>query len=248
MEQTVEIEQVKTKALTFPDQAKTIVVRDQESLGLANQFFLEIRALRKEIASVFDPIINKQKEAKRKADEARAEAVFQKDKAEAPLVVAEAYLNGQITDYKREQDRKRAEEEERNRQEAIKVEMERRKKEEETRLAQAVELEKSGAHQEADALIEENIEAQAEPVQVYVPPPQTEKVELNGMSTVTTWHAEVTDLKALCLAVGQGRCPLAYVEANLPALNKQATSLQSEMKIPGVKAVSVTKARITGRR
>jgi len=84
-------------------------------------------------------------------------------------------------------------------------------------------------------------------MQVYVPPPSTPKVELNGMAMVTTWHAEVVDIKALCLAVGQGRCPTAYVEANLPALNKQAISLKGEMRIPGCKAVSETKSRPTGR-
>lgn len=246
--ETVEIEQVKAKAITFPEQAKAIIVRDQKSLGLANQFFLDIRSLRKEIASYFDPIIEAAKEAKRKADNARAEAVSQKERAEAPLVVAEAYLNGQITDYKREQDRIRQEEEERLRQKAIKEEMERRKKEEDARMKQAAALEKAGAKEEAEALIEETIQAQEEPMQVYVAPPSTPKVELNGMATVTTWHAEVTSLKELCLAVGQGKCPTSYVLANMPTLNSLAVHLNKEMRIPGVKAVSETKSRPTGRR
>jgi len=242
-----EIEQIKAKAITFPDQAKAIVVRDQKSLGLANQFFLNIRALRKEIASYFDPIIEAAKEAKRKADHTRAEAVSQKERAEAPLVVAEAYLNEQITDYKWEQDRIRAEEEEKNRLEAIKIEAERRQKEEDDRLAQAAELEAVGATEEAEALVNEAIEEKEKPLEVYVPPPATPKVELNGMTMVTNWHAEVVSLKELCLAVGQGKCPLAYVEANMPTLNTLAVRLKKEMNIPGVKAVSETKSRPTGR-
>lgn len=243
-----EIETVQKEVTPLSEQALIIRVQDQLTLTKANDFFLVIRQMRKKIGDVFDPIIEAAKEAKRKADLTRAEAVRQKEKIEEPLLRAEAYLNGQITDYKREQDKIRQEEEERNRQKAIKEEMERRKKEEDQRLKEAAKLEKAGAKEEAEALVQEIIEAQEEPIQIYVAPPATPKVELNGMATVTTWHAEVTNLKELCLAVGQGRCPTAYVEANLPALNSQAVHLKLEMRIPGVKAVSETKSRPTGRR
>lgn len=243
-----QIEQVRNEVMPISDQALVIRVIDQPTLVKANDFFLIIRQMRKKIGDVFDPIIEAAKEAKRKADAARAEAVRQKEKIEEPLLRAEAFLNGQITDYKREQDRKREEEQEQLRQQAIKQEMERRKKEEEDRLVQAAELEAAGATEEAEALIAETVEENEKPIDVYIPPPETQKVELEGMATVTTWHAEVTDLKALCLAVGQGRCPLAYVEPNMPALNSQATHLKKEMRIPGVKAVPETKSRATGKR
>ena len=242
-----QIEQVQYEVLPISETARAIIVKDQQSLQNANQAFLDIRSMRKKIGDVFDPMENSAKEAKRKAEDSRKEIVRQREKIEEPLLRAEAYLNGQITDYKREQDKNRAEEEEKNRQKAIKEEMERRKKEEDARMKQAAALEKAGAKEEAEALIEETIQAQEEPMQIYIPPPFTPKVELNGMAMVTLWHAEVVSLKELCLAVGQGRCPTAYVEANLPALNKQAISLKGEMKIPGCKAVSETKSRPTGR-
>ena len=242
-----EIETVQREVTPLSEQALMIKVQNQPTLRQANDFFLILRQMRKKIGDVFDPIIEAAKEAKRKADLTRAEAVRQKEKIEEPLLRAEAYLNGQITDYKREQDKIREEEEEKLRQKAIKEEMERRKKEEDQRLKEAAKLEKAGATEEAEALIEETIRAQEEPMQIYTPPPSTPKVELNGMAMITTWHAEVVNLKELCLAVGQGRCPIAYVEANLPALNKQAISLKGEMKIPGCKAVSETKSRPTGR-
>jgi len=247
-----EIETVQKEVMPISEQARMISVIDHPTLVKANDFFLVIRQMRKKIEDVFSPIIEAAKETKRKADATRAEAVRQQEKIEEPLLRAEAYLNSQITDYKREQDRIRAEEEERNRQKAIKEEMERRKKEEDQRLKEAAKLEKAGAKEEAEALIQETIEAQEEPIQVYVAPPSTPKVELDGIATVTTWHAEITDLKALCLAVGQGKCPVAYVEPetllkNHPALNKQAISLKGEMRIPGCKSVSETKSRPTGR-
>lgn len=235
------IETVKAEMLPIPQQAKMIVVRDEGSLKKANAFFLDIKALRRKISDVFNPIIEK-------AHAAHKEALFQKAQTEAPLIEAEKYLNGQITVYNAEQDRKRAEEAERNRQEALKVEAARRKEEEERKIKEAADLEAAGLQEEAQALVDEVIEDLGKPVEVYVPPPETPRVKLDGMSMVTTWKAEVVNLKELCLAVGQGRCPMAYVDANMPALNKQATSLKGEMKIPGCKAVPDTKSRATGRR
>ena len=242
-----EIETVRQEVTPLSEQALMIRVQDQPTLRQANDFFLVLRQMRKKISDVFSPIIEAAKETKRKADATRAEAVRQQEKIEEPLLRAEAYLNGQITDYKREQDKIRAEEEERNRQEAIKIEMERREKEEKLRIKQAAVLEKAGAFEEADALIEQAVEDSLKPVEVYIPPPATQKVELNGMTTVTTWHAEVVNPRLLGLAIGTGECPLAYGDPNMPALNKQAISLKTEMRIPGVKAVSETKSRPTGR-
>lgn len=240
-------EEVKGRALPIATEAMAVIVRDQGTLSKANQLYLLIDAGRKEIKDYFGPIVEAWKESKKKADDGRALTLRKWEKAEEPLVRARAYLDTQIVDYKRIQDKIREEEEERNRQKAIKEEMERRKKEEDIRMKQAAALEKAGAQEEAEALIEETIQAQEEPMQVYVAPPSTPKVELNGMAMVTLWHAEVIDIKSLCLAVGQGKCPTAYVEANMPALNKQAISLKGEMRIPGCKAVSETKSRPTGR-
>jgi len=238
-------EEVKAKALPIATEAMGIVVRDQTTLIKANQAFLLIDAARKEIKDYFGPIVEKWKETKKSADEGRALSLRKWEKAEEPLVRARMYLDTQIVGYKREQDKKREEEQERLRQEAIIAEMERRKKEVEERIDQATELEKVGAHDEAMAILDETIEEK--PIEIYIPPPETQKVELDGMAMVTTWHAEVVNPKELFLAIGQGRCPLAYGDPNMPALNSQATHLKKEMRIPGVKAVSETKSRPTGR-
>jgi hypothetical protein len=240
-------EEVKAKTLPIATEAMGIIVRDQTTLIKANQVFLLIDAARKEIKDYFGPIVEKWKETKKSADEGRALTLRKWEKAEEPLVRARMYLDTQIVDYKREQDKKREEEQELLRQEGIKAEMERRKKEEKERLAQAVELEAAGATEEAEALIAETIEENQKPVEVYIPPTATEKVELKGMTTVTNWHAECFDKKALFLAIGQGRCPEAYGDPNMAALNSQATHLKKEMRIPGVKSVSETKSRPTGR-
>ncbi len=235
-----EIETVKAEVMPIPQQAQMIIVKDQGSLSRANEFYLVIRGLRKKIADTFDPIISK-------AHAAHKEALSQKSQIEAPLVVAEKWLNGQVTIYHQEMEKKRREEEEILRQEAIKTEMERRKKEEDERLAQATELEKAGAHEEAEALIAETVEEIEKPLEAYIPPPDTPKVKMEGATVKTFWSAEVYDLKVLAKAVGEGRAPLAYIERNMTALNAQARSLKKELNIPGVKAVSTSSMSATGR-
>ncbi len=234
------VEQISKEVIPLPKQAQLIVVKDQDSLGRANQFFLDIKAIRKKIDDTFSPIIS----AARKAHQ---EAIAQRKKIEEPLIIAEKYLNGQVIVYTIEQEKKRAEEKERLRQEAIKQEMDRRKKEEDERIRQAAELEAVGAVDEAEALMVEAIEEKEKPIEIYAPPPETPKVKLEGASIKEYWSAQVTDLKSLCKAVGEGECPIAYIEANMSALNDQARSLKKEMNIPGVKAISMSSMASTGR-
>lgn len=243
-----EIEVVQKEVMPLSEQIMMIRVQDQPTLRKANDFFLLIRQMRKKIGDVFDPIIEAAKEAKKKADNARVIAIREKEKIEEPLLRAEAFLNGQIVGYKREEDRKRSEEEEILRQEAIKMEMERRKKEEGERLAQAAELEAAGAKEEAEALINETVEEIAKPIEIYIPPPETQKVKLEGATVKEYWHAEVFNLKALCKGIGEGKYPETWVNANMTPLNEQARSRGNEMKIDGVRAVSVDKMAATGRR
>jgi dGTP triphosphohydrolase len=208
------------------------VVRDQPSLSKANDFYLVIKGLRKKIADTFDPIIYK-------AHAAHKEALTQKSLIEASLVTAEKYLNGQVTAYHQEIEKKRREEEEIARQKAIKEEMERRKAEEEARIAQAAELEAAGATEEAEALMVETIEENEKPMEVYIPPPTTQKVDFS---------ARVVDMKKLIKAVAEGRAPVNCLEANATVLNGLARSLKREMKIDGVELVEIASMAATGRK
>jgi len=243
-----EIETVQKEVMPISGQAMLIIVKDQGTLVKANEFFLIIDALKKKIAATFDPMEEAAKEAKRKAEDSRKTIVLEREKIEAPLNEAKSYLSGQVISYKREQDRIREVEEECLRQEAIRAEMKRREKEEREKFAQAIKLEKAGATEEAEALIAEAIEEKERPIEVTVAPPQTLKIKLDGATVKGYWHAEVTDLRALCKAVGEGKAPLAYVDANMPTLNTLAKRLMKELAIPGVKAVSTSSMAATGKR
>ena len=52
------------------------------------------------------------------------------------------------------------------------------------------------------------------------------------------WSAEVTDIKALCRAVADGKASTECVMANMPVLNRMASALKATMNIPGVRAYS----------
>ncbi|MBL4853829.1 MAG: hypothetical protein JKY25_06270 [Robiginitomaculum sp.] len=59
-----------------------------------------------------------------------------------------------------------------------------------------------------------------------------------GVSYRNTWGAEVVDKMALIKAVAAGEVPLIALEINMKVCNAQACALRSEMKWPGIKAVS----------
>jgi hypothetical protein len=226
-----EIEVIKADVIPIPTEARMILVRDQESLEKANSFFLVIKGLRKKIADTFNPIIQK-------AHEAHKEALKQKAGVEEPLIVAEKWLNGQVTAYSIEQEKKRRAEEEILRQAAIIAEMERRKKEEENRISQAAALEAAGAKEEAEAVITEAMEEIEKPMEFYVPPPETPKIKLTGATMKTTWDFEI---------VNEALIPRQYLMPDTVKIGRKVRDLKGQANIPGVKVIESKSMAATGR-
>lgn len=206
MTQAVEItpEEVKEKALTVPDRARAIAIKNTDDLLHANDMLLNIKALRKEIASVFDPIIEK-------AHNAHKEALAQKKKAEEPLVEAEGIIKPRIASYMEEQERIKKAEEERLRQEALKAE-------EERRLAEAVQLEKEGHKEEAEQVLQEP---------VIIPPPIVENTtpKLNGTSIRQIWKFRI---------VNPAKIPHDFMTPDLVKIGGYVRSMKQNAKIPGI--------------
>jgi len=69
--------------------------------------------------------------------------------------------------------------------------------------------------------------------------------KVSGISTRTTWYAEVTNKQELVKAIADGRAPLNLVSVNVTTLNKLAIALKQEFRIPGV--VAKSKSDITAR-
>jgi hypothetical protein len=226
-----QIEIVQQEVMSVPDRAKLIIVKDQQSLQNANLIFLDIKGLRKKIEEVFSPIIQA-------AHKTHQEAIAQRKKVEEPLIVAENYLNGQVTDYNREQRRIREEEMEKLRLQAIKEEFDRRKKEEEDRISQAIALEEVGAYEEAESLISETIEEKEKPMEVVVPPPETPKVKLMGAAMRESWDFEIEK---------ESLIPRQYLIPDLKKIGGMVRALKGETNIPGIKVFRVDKMVATGR-
>ncbi len=225
------VEEIRNEVMTLPDQAKMILVRDTESMAKGNEFFLTCRAMRKKISDFMDPIISANFQAHKIA-------VAKKKELEAPLIVAESWLNAKMTAYKQEQDRIRQAEEQRLRQIAIEEEMARRKAEEVRRMEEAVALEELGANEEAAQVMAEVLQEAAAPVIVTPPPPTIPKVEVKGMATATTWKFEI---------INESLIPRSFMTPDLVKIGGVVRSLKAETNIPGIRVYTDSKMRATGR-
>lgn len=213
-----ETKQVEEKALSIVDQAKAVVIQNNETYLAAGEMWKTIKAMMKEVDDTFNPIIEK-------AHQSHKEALGQKAKYYKPLDEASRKVKSLMSDWDQEQERIRLAEQKRLEEIA-------RKEEEERQIQAALEAEAAGEMEEAKAIIEE---------EVYVPPvvvPKAVPKMSGGPVYREVWSAEVTDIKVLCRAVAEGKASTEFVMGNMPALNKQATSLKQTMNIPGVRAIS----------
>lgn len=223
--------QLMREVLSIPDQAKLIVIKDQETMSKGNQLFLVIKGLRKKIQETFGPIIAK-------AHEAHKEAIAQQKKLEAPLILGESWLNGQMTAYHQEQERKRQAEIDRARQEAIATELKRREEEEGRKMAEAAALEAAGAKEEAEQLVNEAIQAKEEPVVVEVRAPETPRVVMTGTTVKKYWDFEI---------VNESLIPREYLSVDIVKMGGVVRALKEKANIPGVRVFQRSGLSATGR-
>ena len=220
--QEVNLEQ---KALSWPDKARSLVVKDQRSYDHAGELLKGIKDLRAKIDETFDPIIKKNREALNTSRE-------QKAKAADPLDAAEKILKDNRVAWFQEQERLRLE----RQQQADREAEERAAKQRERELADAKRQGASRAEMKALA---------TQPVMV-VPvtvEPTVEKVA--GISLRDNWGAEVNTsmtenaaLLSLASAVVHGKVPICALLPNMTYLNQQARSLKTLFDVPGFRAVN----------
>ena len=116
--------------------------------------------------------------------------------------------------------------EQRAAQEAARAEAERLRKEQEALATMA--------EQCGDPETAEDLRGQHVHVPVAAP------VAAEGTWTTTRWHAELTDIVALCKAVADGTAPAELVQLNQPAANRMASALRDAVSYPGLRFVSTT--------
>lgn len=199
------LEKLKAEALGFPSRAKKIIVHDNKTLSIANDFLLAVKALRKEIADTFDPIIEK-------AHRAHKEAVAQKKRYEEPLVEAEKEVKLQIASYMDEQRRIQREAEEKAKRE----EEERRKKEAEI-LKRAKKYEDAGMKEEAEVIKNEI------PLPALVDVPSAP--QLDGVKISKIWKWRVVDKNLV---------PRKYLIVDSASVTRDVKASKGQISIPGI--------------
>lgn len=223
----VETKDLEVRALAWPDRARAIVISDDQTFIAAGDFVTEIKSLRKEIDSTFDPIIAA-------AHKAHQEAISQKRRHEAPLAEAEMIIKKSLTIYRDAQERRAAEERRR-------LEDEARKREEDRRLAEAQELQDSGDVAAADEIISEPIAPP--PVKVAPITPKVASVQFRE-----TWQFSIENLHELVKHVAAHPEDLNLLQANTTAVRQMVNARKSACRIPGVKVWSEKSVAAGGRR
>jgi ATPase subunit of ABC transporter with duplicated ATPase domains len=199
-----ETESALRQELTVVQQAAVVKISDQVSYEAATKLLLErILPFRKRWEAYFEEL--------RKPAFDAYQAVLKKFKeGDEPAEKAERYLKTEISRWDSEQERIRQELQRKAQAEAERQERERL-------VAEAVFAEEAGA---TDA------EVVAEPVA-----PTYERV--SAISKRENWKCRVTDIKALCKAIGAGKVPVNYVIPNETVLNARAKADKETLNIPG---------------
>lgn len=198
-------------------QVSGIKVVDQKSYDLVVNYLADkIKPFLKKCDEFFDPNIKKAHELHRSLLDQKKSVT---EKALAIEKAKKQELVAWVDAAKKEQER--LDREARERQE---------KEHQESLLAQAVEAEEMGAsEEEKEAILQQPNLAPApiaSPVfQKSSKAPSREK-----------WKGQVTNLKDLCLAIGQGKVPVNAVIPNASVINGLCNASREATQIPGVRA------------
>lgn len=168
------LQQLHERALTYPEQANSIIIHNPETLKIANDFLLAVKKMLKEIGDAFGPIIEK-------AHKAHKEALAQRKKYEEPLLKAERAVKQQIGVYVRKQ-------------EEIRREAERKAKEAEAdRLRKQAEIEAEAQRFENEGYFEEAEEIRAQESETTDAAIVPDAPSLNGISVRRILDFEIID-------------------------------------------------------
>lgn len=200
-------EVVKSEALTMPQRAQAISkITTHDEYAQAGSLLVQIKTMRKRIKDVFGPIVEA-------AFSAHKVAKGKQNEAEAPLDLAENHLKRMIGAYNEEQDRIRQEQ-----QRA--AEAAARKAEEDRMLAEAQAAEAAGEKEEAQAIIEQPVQAPVVIVQSTTP-------KLEGVSFRENWTFQITD---------ETKIPREYLIVDTKKIGAIVKAMKGQAAIPGVRA------------
>lgn len=196
---------IESKALAVVSEATRLVIRSTDDYALAGALWAQLQDAKRDINDTFGPIIDK-------AHKAHKEAIAQRDKFLKPVDDASRKLKQGLSDYDAEQKRLREAEQRR-------IESELRAREEERLLQEALEAEKAGQREEAEAIISEPVV-----VPTVTLPKTTPKVD--GLVFREVWDADLihANIGAIAQAVSNGELDATAIELSASYWRDQARS------------------------
>lgn len=218
-----------TESLTWAQKAQGLRIVDRASYLNASHFLQSLKGLRNEVKKWFEPHIEAAMETKRKAEASRKGLADERDKMDAPLVEAEGYTKKLLLTWDDEQEARRLAEE-RRLQEAANREAEERT----VAAAAALEME---ARETGDVeMLAEAVRLLDEPIEAPVVVVKTDVPKVRGLSYADDWKAHpAVDIRKLARDVADGKAPVTFLKAHMPALNAHATQHQDTKPVGGVR-------------
>ena len=212
-------------------------IRDHAASVAVAEELKTIKTASREIAAKEDAILSPMKQAM-----AEVKALFEKPKA--LLATAERTLKAKVAEWQDaerrrvEEERRRAEEIARKERARLAAEAEKARREAEAKAQKIAEGQGTARTAAAVERLEQKAQDLALMSAMTVAPPVLGPSKVEGVSTRTTWSAEVTDAMALIRAVAEGKAPPHLVTPNMAELNKLARAMKEHLAIPGVRAVA----------
>lgn len=204
-------QEIETRAMTMPEQARSLLVKDDDSYRVGAELLSRVKAFKEEASKSFDPII-------KKAHDSHKEALAQKKKIIAPIEEAERIVKNSMALYLAAIEKKKREEERVLRERAL-------REEEERRLQDAILAEAEGDSEQAEEILSSNTNIIA-PVQTTI-----EKPKADNVCTKTVWKFNVVDVSLI---------PNQFKEINLTAISSVVRAMKSNTNIPGIEVYSET--------
>lgn len=196
-------------------QVKDLKISSNEEYVQAGEDLKNIKRLQAAVVDTF-------REPKKLSDEAHKAVCAAEKRHLDPLRAAEAAYKNEMGRFVQERERLRLKEEETRRIQAQKEREAEQKRQEEARLQEAVELEKLGYSDHAEAVINAPIvipEAAPQP-SAYAPPPKAA-----GIAAKKVYEHEIVNADLL---------PREFLMADEAKIRKYGNALGKEAKIPGV--------------
>lgn len=196
--------------------ANEVKITNQDTFDAGGAFLKVIKGLADKVKDTFD-------NPKKLAHAAHKAITAAEGKHLDPLREADAVVRGRMLTWKKAEDAKRAEEQEKIRAEATKAE-------EDRKLKEAEKHEKAGRTEKAQAVLEAPDQTPAPIVQTVTKPKGI------GSSKKWTFDPEEVELDLLVAAIANGDAPLKAIKIDAVFIRQQVTSLKEDFRMDGVRA------------